>query len=75
MSGIVEATLGDERERLSADQAALIPAMVPHGVRNVGTETARCVGFFAAATVESTLDQPTMPFGRQAVGTPAVEGA
>jgi quercetin dioxygenase-like cupin family protein len=75
LSGTVEASLGEERAQLSANQAVLIPAMVPHGIRNVGTETARCVGFFAAATVVSTFDQPMMPFGQQAVGTPPVETA
>jgi quercetin dioxygenase-like cupin family protein len=72
LSGTVEASLGDETGRLSASQAALIPAMVPHGVRNIGEETARCVGFFSAATVESTFDQPMMPFGTQVAGTPPV---
>lgn len=70
LSGNVEATMGDETGRLSAGQAALIPAMVPHGVRNIGEETARVVGFFSAATLESTFDQPMMPFGTQVVGTP-----
>ena len=72
LSGTVEATVGDESGRLSAGQAALIPAMAPHGVRNVGDETARCVGFFAAAEVVSTFDQPMMPFGQRVVGTPPV---
>ena len=75
LSGSVEASLGDEKGRLSAGQAALIPAMVPHGIRNIGNETARCVGFFAAAAVESTFDQPMMPFGTQDIGTPPVESA
>lgn len=70
LDGTVEASLGDERGVLNAGQAALIPAMVPHGIRNIGAETARCVGFFAAATVTSTFDQPMMPFGQQVVGTP-----
>jgi quercetin dioxygenase-like cupin family protein len=76
LSGTVEARLGDERGTLAQGEAALIPAMVPHGVRNIGDEAARCVGFFAAAAVVSTFDQPVMPFGRQAVGTPpSREGA
>lgn len=75
LSGAVEASLGDEIGRLAAGQAVLIPAMVPHGVRNIGDETARCVGFFSAAIVESTFDQPVMPLGRSQVGTPLVEGA
>ncbi len=75
LSGTVEASLGDETGQLSAGQAVLIPEMVPHGVRNIGNETARCVGFFAAAIVESTFDQPMMPLGRRKVGTPPVESA
>ncbi len=73
LSGTVEASLGDETGQLSAGQAVLIPEMVPHGVRNIGNETARCVGFFSAAVVESTFDRPMMPFGERKVGTPPVE--
>ncbi len=72
LSGNVEATLGDEKGQLSAGQAALIPAMAPHGVQNIGDETARCVGFFSAATVESTFDHTLMPIGPQTVSTPPV---
>ena len=72
LAGTVEASLGEETGLLAEGQAALIPAMVPHGIRNVGDETARCVGFFAAAEVISTFDQPMMPFGQQVVGTPPV---
>jgi quercetin dioxygenase-like cupin family protein len=75
LSGTVEASLGDETGQLSAGQAVLIPEMVPHGIRNIGDETARCVGFFSAAVVESTFDQPVMPLGRKQVGTPPVESA
>jgi quercetin dioxygenase-like cupin family protein len=75
LAGTVEAWVGEEKGHLSAGQAALIPAMVPHRIRNVGQETARCVGFFSAATVVSTFDQPMMPFGQHTVGTPPVEAA
>jgi quercetin dioxygenase-like cupin family protein len=73
LNGTVEARLGDETGQLTAGQAALVPAMVPHSIRNSGDEKARCVGFFSAATVVSTFDQPLMPFGQQTVGTPPVE--
>ena len=73
LSGTVEASLGDETGRLSAGQAVLIPVMVPHGIRNIGDETARCVGFFSAATISSTFDQTLQPFGSQMAGTPPVE--
>jgi quercetin dioxygenase-like cupin family protein len=72
LSGTVEASVDGEHGVLSAGQTALIPAMAPHGVRNIGSETARCVGFFSAAEVVSTFDQPMMPFGQQMVGTPPV---
>ncbi len=73
LAGTVEASLGEETGQLAAGQAVLIPAMVPHGVRNTGDETARCVGFYSAATVESTFDRPIMPPGERRVGTPPVE--
>jgi quercetin dioxygenase-like cupin family protein len=73
LSGTVEASLGEEKGQLSTGQAALIPQMVPHGVRNTGVGTARCVGFFAAATVVSIFDRPMMPFGQQVIGTPPVQ--
>ena len=73
LSGTVEASLGEEKGELSAGQIALIPEMVPHGVRNIGNQIARCVGFFSAATVESTFDQPMMPLGKRKAGTPPME--
>ncbi len=72
LAGTVEASLGEETGLLTAGQAALIPAMVPHGIRNVGNETARCVGFFAGTEVVSTFEQPMMPLGQRVVGTPPV---
>jgi len=75
LSGTVEASLGDEHGTLTAGEAVLIPAMIPHGIRNVGTEKARCVGFFSSATLVSTFDQPMMPVGIRALPTPPPAGA
>ena len=75
LSGTVEASLGDEHGTLTAGQAVLIPAMIPHGIRNVGKEKARCVGFFASATLVSTFDQIIMPLGVRAAQTPPPAGA
>lgn len=75
LSGTVEGSVGDETGQLSAGQAVLIPAMAPHRIRNIGNETARCVGFFAGAVVHSVFDQPLMPIGTQHAGTPPVERA
>ena len=64
LEGEAEASVGDEQGRVSAGEMALVPAMVPHSVRNVGDETLRVVGFFSSSTVMSTFDQPLVPMGQ-----------
>ncbi|MDA4114010.1 MAG: cupin domain-containing protein [Thaumarchaeota archaeon] len=63
VAGEVEAEAGDERGHLAAGDLAVIPAMVPHGVVNVGNETAKIVGFFSKSEVISTFKDPLQPFG------------
>jgi quercetin dioxygenase-like cupin family protein len=72
LEGEAEVSLGDEEGRLSGGEMALVPAMVPHGLRNVGEETVRVAGFFSSNVIVSTFDQPLMPFGQRVVGTPPV---
>ena len=72
LQGEAEVSLGEKQGRLSAGEMALVPAMVPHGMRNVGDETVRVAGFFSSNVVVSTFDQPMMPFGQRVVGTPPV---
>ncbi len=72
LAGTADVSLGDEEGRLSAGEMALVPAMVPHGLRNAGDETVRVAGFFSSNVVVSTFDQPMMPFGQRVVGTPPV---
>ncbi len=72
LQGTAEVSLGDEQGRLSAGEMALVPAMVPHGMRNAGDEMLRVVGFFSSNVVVSTFDQPMMPFNQRVVGTPPV---
>ena len=72
LNGTAEVSLGDEQGQISAGEMAVVPAMVPHGVRNVGDETARFVGFFSSNVLVATFDQPMMPFGQRVVGTPPV---
>src|SRR5215211_937919 len=43
LNGTVEVSLGDEQGQVSTGEMAVVPAMVPQGVRNVGDETARFV--------------------------------
>jgi hypothetical protein len=61
------------RGRFAAGEIALVPEMVAHDVYNVGEETLKVLGFFSAAEVVSTFDEPVMPEGRRVVGTPPPE--
>lgn len=70
LSGRAEAIVGDERGELNEGGLGLVPALVPHDVRNVGEETLRVVGFFSSSTVVSVFDDPMLPIGRRVVGTP-----
>ena len=71
LEGRVEVTLGNERSQMLAGEMALVPAMVPHALRNGGTETVRIVGFFSRVMVESTFEQPLMPSGQRVFSTPS----
>ena len=73
ISGTAEAIVGDESGELSAGGLGLVPALVPHDVRNIGEETVRVVGFFSSGTVVSVFDDPLMPAGKRVVGTPVPE--
>jgi quercetin dioxygenase-like cupin family protein len=73
LSGRAEAIVGDERGELSAGGLGLVPALVPHDVRNIGDETVRVVGFFSSGIVASVFDDPLMPAGTRVVGTPLPE--
>jgi quercetin dioxygenase-like cupin family protein len=72
LEGEAEVSLGDEQGRLSAGEIAVVPAMVPHGLRNVGDGRVRVAGFFSSNVIVSTFDQPMMSFGQRIVGTPPV---
>ena len=71
LSGEVDASVGDEEERLAAGTLTLVPAATRHDVRCVGSERARCVGFFPAAAVQTIYEQPLEPDGQRVQGTPA----
>jgi quercetin dioxygenase-like cupin family protein len=64
LGGTAEVSVGDEQGRVSAGEMALVPAMVPHSVRNVGDQTVRVVGFFSSSTNMATFDQPLVPMGQ-----------
>ena len=63
VAGQAEAEVGDEHAQVKAGDLAVIPAMVPHGVRNTGDETLRVVGFFSEAEIVSTFEEPLQLLG------------
>ena len=63
VAGTGEAHAGDERGIVSAGDLVVIPAMVPHGIKNIGDETLKVVGFFSEAEVESTFERDLQPLG------------
>jgi quercetin dioxygenase-like cupin family protein len=79
VAGHAEAQVGDERGRLTAGELAVIPAMMPHAVVNVGSETVKIVGFFSQSEVISTFNESVQPFGatvlNQGAPPPAATGS
>jgi quercetin dioxygenase-like cupin family protein len=67
VAGTAEAEAGGERGTVSAGDLAVIPAMVPHALRNTGDETVKVVGFFTEARVVSTFDEAIQPMGQRVV--------
>ncbi len=64
VAGTAEAEVGDEVGVVTAGELAVIPAMAPHAVRNIGDDTLKVVGFFCEADVTSTFDEPIQPIGQ-----------
>ena len=72
LEGEAEATVGDEVGRLASGEVAVVPAMEPHGVRNIGETTLRVLGFFSSSTLIATFDEAFAPGAPQvfAIGGP-----
>lgn len=70
LSGEVEATIGDEQGRLSAGALAIVPGMVPHSVKSIGSEPAKVLGVFAGRKLESTFEEPLLPVGVETLVNP-----
>jgi len=73
LEGKGEATIGDEQAAVQTGTLAVVPALVPHSVKNVGEETLRVVGFFSSSTVLSVFADPMEPFATRYFTTPMIE--
>ena len=71
--GEVEIEVAGERAVFGPGGLVLVPAMVPHGFRNVGEARARIVGFFSSNTVVAIADDVVEPIGGRVIGTPSPE--
>jgi quercetin dioxygenase-like cupin family protein len=67
LEGEGEAHVGDERGIVREGQIAIVPAMAPHGIRNVGETPLRVLGFFSSSTVVSTFEEFAGPEGENVV--------
>jgi quercetin dioxygenase-like cupin family protein len=67
LSGAATGTVGDETGELSTGAVVFIPAMVPHGFKNTGSDVLRCVGIFPDSNVVSTFEYALQPFGSRVV--------
>lgn len=61
IDGTIEATLGNEKDSLSSGDLGIVPVMERHNFRNVGTNTAKVIGFFSSPNVVSTFEKVFMP--------------
>ncbi|WP_267643219.1 cupin domain-containing protein [Haloarchaeobius amylolyticus] len=63
----IEAWAGDAEGTIGAGDLLVIPPMAPHGFRNTGDETARCLGFFSDSTVVGEFEEVVQPIGSRIV--------
>jgi len=63
----IEAWAGDSNGVIEAGDMVVIPPMAPHGFRNTGDVTARCLGLFSDRTVVGEFEQEVEPLGTRVV--------
>ena len=72
LEGKVEASVGDESVEMSEGSIAVVPLMVPHDLKNIGTTKARVLGFFGGANnIVATFEKGWLPDGEHTVDTKA----
>ena len=61
LEGTVEAYVDGETTTLREGELAVVPAMAPHGTRNVSDKRARLIGFFGGSTNVATFTEAQGP--------------
>jgi quercetin dioxygenase-like cupin family protein len=65
VSGTAEVTVGEESGVVPQGGIALVPADLPHEVRNDGEEALRFLALYAASEVTTTYADPVQPGGER----------
>jgi quercetin dioxygenase-like cupin family protein len=66
LEGTAEGIVGEETAVLETGDVAVVPALVRHGLRNIGEGKLRVIGFFASSTNVAVFEEP-LPTGDQVV--------
>jgi quercetin dioxygenase-like cupin family protein len=63
VDGTIEAAVGNnnDKEHLSRGDLGVVPVMERHNFRNIGTNTAKVIGFFSSPNIVSTFEKVFMP--------------
>lgn len=64
------ASIGEEEQQLRKGSIALVPEMVPHDLKNVGTTTAKVLGVFGGKNnIVASFDNEWLPVNSKVVDT------
>ena len=70
LEGELEAKIGDKEARIKAGDLALVPEMVPHDFKNVGSTKAKVLGVFGGANnIIATFEKVWLPTESNVVDT------
>jgi quercetin dioxygenase-like cupin family protein len=61
VGGTIEATIGKEKDQISRHELGVVPVMELHNFRNIGSDTAKVIGFFSSPDVVSTFEKVFLP--------------
>ena len=59
--GTIEATIGKEKDQISHGELGVVPVMELHNFRNVGSNTAKLIGFLSSPNIVSTFEKVFLP--------------
>jgi quercetin dioxygenase-like cupin family protein len=61
VDGMIEATIGKEKNQISKGELGVVPVMESHNFSNVGSDIAKVIGFFSSPNVISTFEKVFLP--------------